>query len=73
MYKRFALAGVIITLLAAATVASAVLLEVNEAFQIFHRNTTSSRASHRRSWSSATTAARPRRCRSTRRRRARTR
>jgi polyisoprenyl-teichoic acid--peptidoglycan teichoic acid transferase len=40
MYKRFALAGVIITLLAAATVASAVLLEVNEAFQIFHRNTT---------------------------------
>jgi LCP family protein required for cell wall assembly len=40
MYKRFALAGVIITLLAAATVASAVLLEVNEAFEIFHRNTT---------------------------------
>lgn len=40
MYKRFALAGVIITLLAATTVASAVLLEVNEAFQIFHRNTT---------------------------------
>jgi LCP family protein required for cell wall assembly len=40
MYKRFALAGVIITLLAAATVASAVLLEVNEAFKIFHRNTT---------------------------------
>jgi LCP family protein required for cell wall assembly len=40
MYKRFALAGVIITVLAAATVASAVLLEVDEAFKIFHRNTT---------------------------------
>jgi polyisoprenyl-teichoic acid--peptidoglycan teichoic acid transferase len=40
MYLRFALAGVIITLLAAATVASAVLLEVKEAFDIFHRNTT---------------------------------
>jgi LCP family protein required for cell wall assembly len=40
MYVRFALAGVIITLLAAATVASAVLLEVKEAFDIFHRNTT---------------------------------
>jgi LCP family protein required for cell wall assembly len=35
MYKRFALAGVIITLLAAATVASAVLLEVEEGFRIF--------------------------------------
>jgi polyisoprenyl-teichoic acid--peptidoglycan teichoic acid transferase len=40
MYKRFALAGVIITLLAAATVASAVLLEVKEAVDIFRRNTT---------------------------------
>jgi polyisoprenyl-teichoic acid--peptidoglycan teichoic acid transferase len=40
MYKRFALAGVIITLLAAATVASAVLLEVKAGFEIFHRNTT---------------------------------
>jgi LCP family protein required for cell wall assembly len=40
MYKRFALAGVIITLLAAATVASAVLLEVKEAVDIFRRSTT---------------------------------
>ena len=40
MVKRFALAGVIITLLAAATVASAVLLEVKEAVDIFRRNTT---------------------------------
>jgi polyisoprenyl-teichoic acid--peptidoglycan teichoic acid transferase len=40
MYKRFALAGVVITLLAAATVASAVLLEVKEAVDIFRRNTT---------------------------------
>jgi polyisoprenyl-teichoic acid--peptidoglycan teichoic acid transferase len=40
MYKRFALAGVIITCLAAATVASAVLLEVKEAVDIFRRSTT---------------------------------
>jgi LCP family protein required for cell wall assembly len=40
MYKRFAMAGVIITLLAAATVASAVLLEVKQAVDIFRRNTT---------------------------------
>jgi LCP family protein required for cell wall assembly len=40
MYKRFALAGVLITLLAAATVASAVLLEVKQAVDIFRRNTT---------------------------------
>jgi LCP family protein required for cell wall assembly len=40
MFKRFALAGVIITCLAAATVASAVLLEVKEAVDIFRRNTT---------------------------------
>lgn len=40
MYKRFALAGVIIACLAAATVASAVLLEVKEAVDIFQRNTT---------------------------------
>jgi polyisoprenyl-teichoic acid--peptidoglycan teichoic acid transferase len=40
MYKRFVLAGVIITCLAAATVASAVLLEVKEAVDIFRRNTT---------------------------------
>jgi LCP family protein required for cell wall assembly len=40
MYKRFALAGVIIMSLAAATVASAVLLEVKEAVDIFRRSTT---------------------------------
>jgi polyisoprenyl-teichoic acid--peptidoglycan teichoic acid transferase len=40
MYKRFALAGVIITCLAAATVASAVLLEVKEAVDIFRHSTT---------------------------------
>jgi len=40
MYKRFALAGVLITLLAAATVASAVLLEVKQAVDIFRHNTT---------------------------------
>jgi LCP family protein required for cell wall assembly len=40
MIKRFALAGVIITCLCAATVASAVLLEVKEAVDIFRRNTT---------------------------------
>jgi LCP family protein required for cell wall assembly len=40
MYKRFVLAGVIITALAAATVASAVLLEVKEAVDIFRRSTT---------------------------------
>jgi LCP family protein required for cell wall assembly len=40
MYKRFVLAGVIITCLAAATVASAVLLEVKEAVDIFRHNTT---------------------------------
>ncbi|HEX7300770.1 MAG TPA: LCP family protein [Solirubrobacteraceae bacterium] len=40
MYKRFALAGVIIVCLAAATVASAVLLEVKEAVEIFRRSTT---------------------------------
>jgi LCP family protein required for cell wall assembly len=40
MFKRFALAGVIITCLAAATVASAVLLEVKQAVDIFKRNTT---------------------------------
>jgi LCP family protein required for cell wall assembly len=40
MYKRFVLAGVIITCLAAATVASAVLLEVKEAVDIFRRSTT---------------------------------
>jgi LCP family protein required for cell wall assembly len=40
MIKRFALAGVIITCLCAATVASAVLLEVKEAVNIFRRNTT---------------------------------
>jgi len=40
MYKRFLLAGVIITCLAAATVASAVLLEVKEAVDIFRHNTT---------------------------------
>lgn len=39
MFKRFALAGVIIACLAAATVASAVLLEVKEAVDIFKRNT----------------------------------
>ncbi len=40
MYKRFVLAGVIITCLAAATVASAVLLEFEEGVTIFKRNTT---------------------------------
>ncbi len=40
MYKRFVLAGVIITCLCAATVASAVLLEVTQAVDIFKRNTT---------------------------------
>jgi LCP family protein required for cell wall assembly len=40
MYKRFVLAGVIITCLCAATIASAVLLEVDAGFQIFKRNTT---------------------------------
>jgi LCP family protein required for cell wall assembly len=40
MFKRFALAGVIITCLCAATVASAVLLEVKEAVDIFRHNTT---------------------------------
>jgi LCP family protein required for cell wall assembly len=40
MYKRFVMAGVIITCLCAATVASAVLLEVKEAVDIFRRNTT---------------------------------
>jgi polyisoprenyl-teichoic acid--peptidoglycan teichoic acid transferase len=40
MYKRFALAGVIITCLCAATIASAVLLEVKEGLDIFRRNTT---------------------------------
>jgi polyisoprenyl-teichoic acid--peptidoglycan teichoic acid transferase len=40
MYARFALAGVIITCLAAATVSSAVLLEVKEAVDIFNRSTT---------------------------------
>lgn len=40
MYKRFALAGVIIISLAAATVSSAVLLEVDQAVKIFKRNTT---------------------------------
>ena len=40
MYKRFVLAGVIITCLCAATVASAVLLEVDEGITIFKRNTT---------------------------------
>jgi LCP family protein required for cell wall assembly len=40
MYKRFVLAGVIITCLCAATVASAVLLEVKEGLDIFRRNTT---------------------------------
>jgi polyisoprenyl-teichoic acid--peptidoglycan teichoic acid transferase len=39
MLKRFLLAGVIITLLSAATVASAVLLEVGQAVQIFKRET----------------------------------
>jgi LCP family protein required for cell wall assembly len=40
MYKRFALAGVILVVLSAATVASAVLLEVKEAVDIFKRATT---------------------------------
>jgi polyisoprenyl-teichoic acid--peptidoglycan teichoic acid transferase len=40
MYKRFVLAGVIITCLCAATVASAVLLELDEGITIFKRNTT---------------------------------
>jgi LCP family protein required for cell wall assembly len=40
MYKRFVLAGVIITCLCAATVASAVLLEVKAGLDIFRRNTT---------------------------------
>ena len=40
MYKRFALAGVLITCLCAATVASAVLLEVDAGFKIFKHNTT---------------------------------
>jgi LCP family protein required for cell wall assembly len=40
MYKRFVLAGAIIVCLCAATVASAVLLEVKEAVDIFRRNTT---------------------------------
>jgi LCP family protein required for cell wall assembly len=40
MYKRFVMAGVIITCLCAATVASAVLLEVKEAVDIFRRSTT---------------------------------
>ena len=40
MYKRFVLAGVIITCLCAATIASAVLLEVKEGLDIFQRNTT---------------------------------
>jgi LCP family protein required for cell wall assembly len=40
MYQRFVLAGVIITCLCAATIASAVLLEVDAGFQIFKRNTT---------------------------------
>jgi polyisoprenyl-teichoic acid--peptidoglycan teichoic acid transferase len=40
MYKRFVLAGVIITCLSAATIASAVLLEVKEGLDIFRRNTT---------------------------------
>jgi polyisoprenyl-teichoic acid--peptidoglycan teichoic acid transferase len=39
MYKRFALAGVIITLLAAASIASAVLLEVKQAVEIFRKAT----------------------------------
>jgi polyisoprenyl-teichoic acid--peptidoglycan teichoic acid transferase len=39
MYKRFAMAGVIITCLCAATVASAVLLEVKEAVRIFRQST----------------------------------
>jgi polyisoprenyl-teichoic acid--peptidoglycan teichoic acid transferase len=40
MYQRFVLAGAIIVCLCAATVASAVLLEVKEAVDIFRRNTT---------------------------------
>jgi LCP family protein required for cell wall assembly len=40
MYKRFVLAGVIITCLCAATIASAVLLEVDTGFRIFRDNTT---------------------------------
>ncbi len=40
MYKRFVLAGAIITCLCAATVASAVLLEIDEGITIFRRNTT---------------------------------
>jgi LCP family protein required for cell wall assembly len=40
MYKRFVLAGVIITSLCAATVASAVLLEIDAGITIFKRNTT---------------------------------
>jgi polyisoprenyl-teichoic acid--peptidoglycan teichoic acid transferase len=40
MLLRFALAGLIIVVLSAATVASAVLLEVDEAVQIFKRSTT---------------------------------
>jgi hypothetical protein len=40
MYKRFVLAGVIITALCAATVASAVLLELDAGITIFKRNTT---------------------------------
>ena len=40
MYKRFLLAGAIITCLCAATIASAVLLEVKEGLDIFRRNTT---------------------------------
>ena len=40
MYKRFVLAGVIITSLCAATIASAVLLEIDTGIAIFKRNTT---------------------------------
>jgi LCP family protein required for cell wall assembly len=40
MYKRFVLAGAIITCLCAATIASAVLLEVDTGFRIFKDNTT---------------------------------
>jgi LCP family protein required for cell wall assembly len=40
MYKRFVLAGAIITCLCAATIASAVLLEVKEGLTIFRRSTT---------------------------------
>jgi len=73
MLKRFVLAGLIITLLSAATVSSAVLLEVDQAVQIFKHSRSrwtrrasscspaSRPATRRRSSSSATSAAARRR------------